>query len=117
MDQKFLENQRKNLIAFREEIEEDVQRMQENMAEATDADEQNDREDTAAINMIRELDMAGGDILQDRLTEVDQALAAIDKGTYGTCSNCGREINPERLLAKPWAMLCIDCQEAAESTR
>ncbi len=117
MDQKFIEKQKKNLLAFREEIAEDLQNMQADMTEATDADENEDREDFAAINTIRELDIAGGNVLQERLTELDQALAAIEDGTYGTCSNCGKAINPERLLAKPWAMFCIDCQEAMETAQ
>jgi len=116
MEQKFLEKQRKNLLAFREELAEDIQSIQGNTVEADGSDEAEDREDVAAINTIRELDIAGGDMLKVQLGEIDQALAAMEEGTYGTCQNCGREINPERLLAKPWAILCIDCQEAVESS-
>ncbi len=116
MDQKFLERQRKSLLAFREELAEDVQKMQENITEADGSDEADDREDIAAINTIREQDMAGGNVLKSQIVEIDQALAAIDDGSYGVCQNCGQAINPERLQAKPWAMLCIDCQEAVETS-
>lgn len=115
MDQKFLERQRKNLLAYREELVEDIQKMQGNLSEAASTDEADDREDIAAINTIRELDMAGGDLLRSQLNEVDQALTAITDGSYGTCQNCGQAINPERLQAKPWALLCIDCQEVTET--
>src|ERR1700758_141819 len=37
------------------------------------------------------------------LIEVQQALARIDQGTYGICSNCGQPIPEKRLEAIPWA--------------
>jgi DnaK suppressor protein len=43
------------------------------------------------------------------LSRVEAALRSIDDGTYGTCSNCGNPIAPERLEAIPWAPTCIDC--------
>lgn len=48
--------------------------------------------------------------LRSNLAEVDRALARLDAGTYGRCERCGREIDPERLGALPWAPLCIDCK-------
>jgi RNA polymerase-binding protein DksA len=42
------------------------------------------------------------------LAQIDEALARIDAGTYGTCRVCGREIGEERLEARPWSDLCID---------
>ena len=44
------------------------------------------------------------------LVEVQQALARIDNGTYGICSNCGQPIPEERLEAIPWATLCVTCE-------
>ena len=38
----------------------------------------------------------------------------IEDGTYGTCTNCGKPIAEERLEARPWAGLCIDCQREVE---
>ena len=51
---------------------------------------------------------------QRLLTQVDEALARMDAGTYGICTNCGRPIAPARLMALPWATLCIDCQGKSE---
>ena len=42
------------------------------------------------------------------LQEVDDALARIEAGTYGTCTSCGKKIPVERLEAVPWTKLCID---------
>ena len=44
------------------------------------------------------------------LFEVRQALARIDNGTYGICSNCGQPIPEKRLEAIPWATLCVNCE-------
>lgn len=50
------------------------------------------------------------------LTQVDEALARIDAGTYGICTNCGRPIPVARLRALPYAALCIDCQAKSETS-
>jgi RNA polymerase-binding transcription factor len=44
------------------------------------------------------------------LAEVQQALARIDNGTYGICTNCGQPISEKRLEAIPWATLCVTCE-------
>ncbi len=51
---------------------------------------------------------------QALLGQINAALERLDSGTYGTCVRCGREINPRRLEALPYATLCIDCQAATE---
>jgi DnaK suppressor protein len=48
------------------------------------------------------------------LREVRAALRRIDAGAFGICAGCEEEINPKRLTALPWALLCIVCQEAAD---
>jgi DnaK suppressor protein len=64
--------------------------------------------DTASETFERELDEGLEEGALRRLREVEEALARIDEGTYGTCAACGREIPQERLEALPWATLCID---------
>lgn len=44
--------------------------------------------------------------LEKELQDVDRALAAIDAGTYGTCSVCHLEIDADRLRALPTAHTC-----------
>jgi DnaK suppressor protein len=48
------------------------------------------------------------------LGQVNAALERLDQGAYGTCQRCGKEINPRRLEALPYATLCIDCQAIVE---
>ena len=54
-------------------------------------------------------DLALRDRSRLELSRVEAALRALDNGTYGTCTNCGNAIAPERLEAIPWAPTCIDC--------
>jgi DnaK suppressor protein len=49
------------------------------------------------------------DSLREQLSDVDQALDRLDKGTYGVCTNCGEAIDPERLGAMPATPRCISC--------
>lgn len=49
--------------------------------------------------------------LRTNLADVERALELIDAGNYGTCERCGRPIDPVRLEARPWALLCIDCKQ------
>jgi RNA polymerase-binding protein DksA len=62
----------------------------------------------------RELDVTLEDSAEGVLAQIDAALARIEDGTYGICTNCGTEIAPERLEARLWAELCIDCQRQLE---
>ena len=45
------------------------------------------------------------------LSAVRLALQRIEDGTYGTCLDCGRSIEPARLEAVPWAAYCLADQE------
>jgi RNA polymerase-binding protein DksA len=58
-------------------------------------------------------DLALRDHNEQHLAAIDAALARLDAGTYGSCTSCRRPIAPERLEARPWAALCIDCQRAS----
>lgn len=48
------------------------------------------------------------------LEQIDEALARIKAGTYGSCKNCGQPIKKARLDALPFATLCIKCKEVEE---
>jgi len=58
-------------------------------------------------------DLALRDHNEQHLAAIDAALARLDSGAFGRCISCHRPIAPERLEARPWAALCIDCQRAA----
>ena len=76
------------------------------------------REDSSAqVASERELEFAIGEREVDELAMIDAALARIEAGSYGECTNCGVEIAAQRLQASPEASRCIHCQEKVEQQR
>jgi RNA polymerase-binding protein DksA len=49
------------------------------------------------------------------LQAIEEALWRIEKGTYGSCRDCGEPIAPARLNAIPWTRVCITCKEKQNS--
>jgi DnaK suppressor protein len=49
------------------------------------------------------------------LQAIEEALARLDKGSYGMCRDCGEPISPARLNAIPWTRVCITCKEKQNS--
>ena len=49
-----------------------------------------------------------------KINQIDNTLKKIQKGKYGVCECCGGSINKQRLIAIPFASLCIKCKEAEE---
>ena len=70
--------------------------------------------DVATELFDRELEYTLQDGEQALLARIDRALGRIDDGTYGKCERCGKDIPEERLEARPWAELDIDCQREVE---
>lgn len=56
--------------------------------------------------------------LRDRdrklIGKIQEALARLDRGTFGTCTACGGAIGAARLRARPVTDLCIDCKTESE---
>ena len=46
------------------------------------------------------------------LQRLTQALARIEDGSFGECTECGEDIAPGRLRVDPAASLCIRCAQA-----
>jgi RNA polymerase-binding transcription factor DksA len=54
---------------------------------------------------------------QELLTEVEDALRRLEKGTYGYCVTCKQPIPAKRLEILPWAARDRPCQEQAEKRK
>jgi DnaK suppressor protein len=65
----------------------------------------------------RELAMRNVDRESHLLRQVKAALGRVHDGSFGTCAECELAISPRRLAALPWALLCIQCQEASDRDR
>ncbi|NLJ75406.1 MAG: conjugal transfer protein TraR [Firmicutes bacterium] len=51
---------------------------------------------------------------RERLAEVEEALEAIGRGTYGRCQTCGKIIPEDRLEALPMTLYCVECKRQLE---
>ena len=64
---------------------------------------------------ITELTKAG--MSEETIRNIEEAIRAIDAGTYGICKSCQRQIPRGRLNAKPEALYCVSCRTEIEEAR
>lgn len=106
-------DERKRLLRQREELLYDIAALKETLKGEVDVDVEEGDPDV----IEREKSVALLATLESRLAAVDDALKAIELGTYGICERCGKPISPERLEVKPEATLCVTCQAEVERLR
>ncbi len=106
-----------NVKAIRKRLNEDRASLEEQIASLEQENEDNQVEemgighhygDDATDMMLRERNLPVRGNAEELVAEIDAALERLDDGSYGTCARCGKEINPERLEARPAAIYCID---------
>ncbi|MBP2079375.1 TraR/DksA C4-type zinc finger protein [Oceanobacillus polygoni] len=64
--------------------------------------------DTGTELFEREKDLALNEHAEKELEEINEALHAIEEGTYGICKICGADIPNERLVAVPTTDTCVE---------
>ena len=80
------------------------------------ADELIEDGDVATADLLSHTSMAEGQRDVQELQAIEAALARIADGSFGTCAQCGNEIEPARLKVQPTAVRCLRCQEEYERT-
>lgn len=58
-----------------------------------------------------------GNEARAEIAKISATLRRIDSGDYGICTECGTDIDRNRLAVHPYAEECIDCAEFAEHRR
>lgn len=104
---------REQLLKQRDELVNEMQTQQ-----AADLDQETasgDEADRASSEVERDLSHRLREDEANLLLKIESALTRLDEGTYDKCEGCGGKIPVERLLAKPSASLCIECQEKKEN--
>ncbi|MDO8536449.1 MAG: TraR/DksA C4-type zinc finger protein [Candidatus Omnitrophota bacterium] len=71
--------------------------------------------DVASDNYEVEFSLGRASDEQNILYIIDEALKRVEDGTYGSCTQCGKQIPKKRLDALPHTELCIACQSKNES--
>lgn len=102
--------ERKMLLEERERLFGALERLREALKVEVDVDTEEGDPDLVE----REKNVALVKQLERKLDDVRTALRAIEKGKYGICDRCGKDINPERLEVRPDATLCVQCQTEVE---
>jgi len=102
--------EKEQLLKQREELLADIALLKETLRGEVDVDLEEGDPDV----IEREKSAALLAALEARLASVEDALRAMERGTYGICERCGKPIPPERLEVKPEATLCVTCQAEVE---
>jgi DnaK suppressor protein len=116
MEKKTLEEIKKQLLAQKKQLLNDLSNLSRRDDHETDDrttrfPEYGDKPDENAQEISDySNDVAMEKVLEKSLSDIEKALTNIEKGTYGICKYCGQEIAEKRLLARPTASSCINCK-------
>ncbi len=73
-----------------------------------------DPNDRATVEEGRNWSLRLTDRDRKLIGKIEDALARLQAGTFGTCTSCGGAISAARLRARPVTDLCIGCKTEAE---
>ena len=83
-----------------------------NQGDAGHPDDRKEHTEGMFFNRVRDAEAARD---HDELVAVRAALARLDEGSYGECTDCGKDVGWPRLHAQPQAARCLGCQTKAEA--
>ena len=110
------ERYRKKLIEERDRLSKEIMTVDRaNIAEPISDQLDITSSDAPVVDEVTDIQAALVNMKSDRLEKINAALQSIDEGTYGKCSVCGKEIEPQRLDAEPIATTCIEHAHATEA--
>jgi len=114
LDQATINQIKQELIARKENIENELKQITEegdNETLSTKFPDFGDKPDENAQEIGEyTTNLATDKVLESTLRDINASLERIEKGEYGICKYCGKEIGKKRLLARPVASACIECK-------
>lgn len=113
------------ISTYKEKLEQELARLEHELSDIGDKDPNrpnhyepkypesggNSSDDNAAEVSEYADEMSIEARLEAELRDVQKALANIEKGNYGVCKYCHKEIDIKRLDARPASSSCIDCKK------
>jgi len=111
---KELESLRTELLHRRRTILETARRAQEELEALRGAERDPEFEEGAQTEHEQYTLSLLGEVQRGQIAMIDAALARIAEGEYGICADCQTEIDPKRLSALPFALLCTECATRRE---
>ncbi len=119
MQQEALEQLRNKLETERDSVQKELetfaskdQNSKDNWTTKFPNREDGDKDDEADEVQEYENMLSVEHSLEIKLKDIHTALEKMEKGEYGTCEKCGKEIEHDRLDAMPEARLCMTCNNA-----
>ena len=111
---KDMESLRSDLLHRRRTILETARRAQSELEALRGAERDPEFEEGAQSEHEQYTLSLLGEVQRRQVAMIDAALARIDAGDYGVCVDCESEIDPKRLHALPFALLCAECATRRE---
>ncbi|MFA5093992.1 MAG: TraR/DksA family transcriptional regulator [Candidatus Omnitrophota bacterium] len=117
-DKAELEKFKKMLLKKKEEILKEINGVEKDSLNRSQRDASGDLSaytfhmaDVATDSFDREFSLGiATNVQQKMLYAIEEALKRIEDKTYGVCLKCDKPIAKQRLMAMPFASLCLDCQ-------
>lgn len=103
------------LLALRQSLANDVDNIQKHSNDEFET-EVPDVNDEASRTYSRQVMLSRGEVDRHVLKMIDEALDSIERGDYGVCVDCEREIPMKRLLSVPYVERCIECMTKWEES-
>ena len=110
-----LERERADLVATVDRIKERLAVSQRDSGGEVAVADQHPA-DAASETEARELDLARQTMFEARLGLIDEALRRLERGEYGRCMICGKEIPQERLELVPETPYCVEDAEREQQS-
>ena len=110
MDTKLISNFKNKLVAIKNMLTGQITRLRKPVDMGSDVESTFDaktdetEEETANAGMVESL--------KRRAHRVDDALVKMEKGKYGSCEKCGKEIEVALLTVDPESRYCKGCKQA-----
>jgi RNA polymerase-binding transcription factor len=106
------------LESRRREIEMNIRgRMAAVREEYATVDRRHSAEDgeVSDVDLQEEIEITLVQLQRETLDRIRAALQRLEQGLYGRCTECGEDIPAARLRAVPFAVRCVECEDAREA--
>lgn len=114
IDEDFTQKMEESLLALKAEIVDKLKASSEEFKEIMEGVDAKDVADIASDDIDRRMIEAIGAQELKRLKMIESAITRIKLGKYGHCIKCSRRIPQDRLIAIPYAVMCIECKTEEE---
>lgn len=104
LSKEFIQKQKEKLLAEKEKVDKKIRSLKEY------PDYGQDEEDKLQEIGDFENNLSIEEGIEHLSKKIDRALSAIEKGTYGKCLNCKKDIEKGRLEIMPYADFCVSCK-------